>query len=159
MDFSDSTRVTDNSPLDAAPTDGLERAFELPAYIAEDEVLSDLYAAMVDRLRHEADGLPMPTMQHILMERIATKYVLIKYHEYTGWTGMGVSAERDANAQWLDLVKEWNRLLAAGEEKLRDALLLQMSDIFIAAVEELDKEEDKRKMRRVLSASLAKAGL
>lgn len=147
-----------DSPLDAAPADALDRAFRLPTHIAEDEDLRVLYQEMVSRLRAESLGLPMHTAQEILIERIATKYVQIKYREEHGWAGMGVNGEKDANAQWLDLLKEWNRVLAAGHEQLRDALLKQAEQIAIEAVNLVDDSDTRQTLRRHFKEKFAAIG-
>src|SRR5688572_8166031 len=105
----------------ALQSSGLEEAFVMPPALLDGHPdLIGLYEELVANLRAEAFGIPMTSMQVILIERIATKYVLIKYREREGW--LGVNAEKDANSQWLDLVKEWNRLLAGGHEQMRERL-------------------------------------
>lgn len=147
-----------DSPLDAAPADGLERAFRLPEHIAADEDLSALYTEMVSRLRSESLGIPMHTAQEILLERIATKYVLIKYREQVGWAGLGVNGEKDANQQWLEMVKEWNRVLAQGHEQLREAVLSQAEKIALDAISLLEDPDDRQKLRRHFKERFAAIG-
>lgn len=148
----------DTSPLDGPPADGLDRAFRLPERIADDESLSELYDEIVKRLRTEALGIPMTTMQQLLIERLATKYVLIRYNESINWAGMSATAEKDMNAQWADLLKEWNRLLASGQEKMRDALLSQVSIIAQDAVKLVTDKDTRQALRRHFSEHFSNLG-
>lgn len=144
------------NPLDAPPDDELDRAYRLPDYIAADEELQGLYQTLVNRLRTEALGLPLTTAQYLLIERIATKYVIIRYREQTGW--LGVNAEKETNQQWLDLLKEWNRVLAASQEQMRAALLEQVQKITLEAVTLIKDAEDRQNVRRHYQEKFAALG-
>lgn len=147
-----------DSPLDAAPADGLERAFRLPEYIAEDSELLALHEELSQRMRREAAGLPMGTNQEILLERILTKYLIIKWREENTWAGTGVNGEKDANSQWLDMLKEWNRVLQANDDKMREALLLEVQKITTEAVQLISNEDDRRSVRRHFQEKFAAIG-
>ncbi len=147
-----------DSPLDSASEQGIERAFRLPDYIEEDDDLRALYEDMVRRLRAESMGIPMHTAQELLLERIATKYVIIRYRETHGWVGLGVNAEKEANQQWLEMLKEWNRVLAAGHEQLRDAILREAENIALDAVSLLGDPDDRQKIRRHFKERFAALG-
>ena len=144
------------NPLDAPPDDELERAYRLPDVIAADEELQALYDTLVQRLRTEALGLPLTTAQYLLIERIATKYVIIRYREQTGW--LGVNAEKETNQQWLDLLKEWNRVLASSQEQMRAALLEQVQKITLEAVTLIKDAEDRQNVRRHYQEKFAALG-
>lgn len=145
-----------DSALDAAPADGLERAFRLPEHIASDPELLALHDELLRRLRQEAFGIPMHTAQELLLERIVTRYLLIKYRDEHGW--VGVTAEKDANAQWLDALKEWNRVLQSSNEQLRDALMREVTKISLEAVELIEDQETRQKVRRHFSTKYAALG-
>ena len=121
--------------------------FRLPAYVVEAAPeLVALHREWIERLSSESRGIPMHTVQEFLLERIATKYALIKFHEIVNdWRG--VRSEQDANAQWLDLVKEWNRVLAAGHEQLRDSVLREAEEISRDAIAMVEDEETRRRLR------------
>lgn len=145
-----------DSPLDAEPDDRLERAFRPPQYIAEDEELNALYEEMVGRLRAEALGIPMHTMQQFLIERIATKYVIIRYREEHGW--VGINTEKEFNQQWLELLKEWNRVLQSSQEQMRDALLREAEKISVDAVNLVPDPETRQALRRHFKERYAALG-
>lgn len=140
-----------------ASSDGLERAFRPPTYISDDPELFALYEEMVRRLRSESMGIPMHTMQEFLIERIATRYVIIRYREEHGW--LGINTEKEFNQQWLELVKEWNRVLAAGHEKLRDAVLRESEEIALAGINLIRDPEDRQRVRLHFKERFARAGL
>jgi len=142
--------------LDAAPADGLERAFRLPEYIAQDPELLALHDELKSRLRAEAFGIPMHTAQEILLERIVTRYLIIKYREEHGW--VGVNTEKDFNAQWLDLLKEWNRVLQVSQEQLRAALMEEVTKISLEAVELISDASERQRVRRHFAEKYAAIG-
>ena len=141
----------------ARPVTGLDAAFSMPTHIREEMPdLGDLYDEMVANLRTEAFGIPMTTMQTLLIERIATKYIVIRYRERVGW--VGTNAEAQANQQWSDLMKEWNRLLAAGHEQLRESLLKQMETMAQEAVDLVEDQSIRQLLRRHFAEKFAGLG-
>lgn len=146
-----------NSPLDAAPADGLERAFHLPEDVGQDADLVALYNEMVLRLRREASGLPMNTIQQLLIERIASFYVQIKFKENTG--SFTMNQQKEFNAYWLQLTAEFNRLLAASDTKLRDAMVLEIEKFVVEATDQITDTENRQQVRRSMSEGFAAMGL
>lgn len=129
---------------DGPPDEGA--AFRLPDYLADDPDLSALYRESIRKLRAEALGLPMHTVQEFLLERIATKYVILRYRERTG-SWLYPQAERDSNDQWLALVKEWNRALTAGNDAMRDSLLRQVEEAVVQGLEQVADPETRKNLR------------
>ena len=146
-----------DSQTDAVTDSGLSEVFVLPPEVVDHhEDLIGIHQELVDNLRAEAFGIPMTSMQVLLIERIATKYILIKYRERTGW--LGTNAEKDANTQWLDLVKEWNRLLAQGHEAMRERLLEQVEKIMGDGVNLIPDKETRQKVRLFYQEQFAAMG-
>lgn len=145
-----------DSPLDAAPADGLEHAFSIPDHIQTDERLVTLHAEMVQRLRREAAGLPMNTIQQLLIERIASFYVQIKYKENTNT--FTANQQKEYNSYWLQLTTEFNRLLQASDDKLREALLIEIQKIVGQAIDLITNPEDRKTVRRTLQEGFASIG-
>lgn len=105
-----------------------------------------MYHRWIRALTAEARGLPMHTVQEFLLERIATKYVIMKYRERNNeW--LGVRTENDFTAQWLDLVKEWNKVLSSGQDKLRDAVLEEVQGIALESLQMIRDEDDRKRVR------------
>lgn len=138
--------------------DGLESAFQLPADIARDLGLAGLYESMVERLRREARGLPMNTVQQLLIERIASFYVQIKYRERNNsWAG--INQQKEFNAYWLSLTSEFNKLLAASEDTRRQAMLTEVQDVVTKSLELIKDETDRKNVRRRLAGDFAAINL
>jgi hypothetical protein len=143
-----------DSPLDAPQADGLARAFQLPTFIQEDAGLSGLYDYMVDQLRREASGLPMNTLQQLLIERIASFYVHIKYkEENAGFTT--ANQQKEYNTEWRNLLVEFNRLLTASDDKLRTALLTEIQKLVTDSIRLVTNDEERRAVRRELAGGFA----
>lgn len=138
--------MSDPNPLDGPPEDGLAEAFRLPPAIEDSEAMSGLHAEIVLRLRREASGLSMNTVQQLLLERIATFYVQTKMREQEG---VGVKELRDLNSFWLSMTQEFNRLLLASQDKLRDALFMEVQKILDSALKETIEDNDVRKKVRL----------
>ena len=120
-------------------------------------MLGELFDRMVEQLQAEAFGIPMHTMQTMLIERIALTYVLIRFRDIHGWTG--TNTEKDTNARWMDMVKEWNRLLAGGNEQLRAQLLEQMEKIAKDALNLIPDKESRQRVRDHFQEQFAALGV
>lgn len=149
--------MTDTHPF--GPDQGdMARAFRLPSFIQEDRELADLFETTVTRLRSEAAGLPMNTVQLMLMERIATFYVTIKWREDNNqWAG--VSQQKDFNAYWLSLTSEFNTILQKNDDSLRQALLLEIQSAVMDAIKTIKDPDDRRATTRALAESFAAIGV
>lgn len=142
-----------DSLLDAAPAAGLERAFQLPDYVRESPELVELYNEMVSRLRQEADGLPMGTLQHLLIERIASFYVQIKFKENTN--DFRLNQQKEFNTYWLQLTTEFNRLLQASDDSRRNALLVKVGDIVIEGLKLIENVENRKSVQQFFSGEFS----
>lgn len=146
-----------DAQVDIAASTPLAAAFSLPENVREEHPdLGDLYDELIGNLQAEAFGIPMTSMQVVLIERIATKYILIKYRERVGW--LGTNAEKDANAQWMDAVKEWNKLLSQGHEQMRERLLEQVEKIASDGVKLITDTATRQKVRSHFEENFAAMG-
>jgi hypothetical protein len=136
---------------------GLARAFRLPAFISRDQELSDLYTEIVTRLRRESSGMPMTTLQQLLIERQASFYVQIKYKEDT--ETFSANQQREFNAYWLDLNKEFARQLAASDDKIRESMIAEIAKMTLEAVDLISDDETRRTVRRALAEGFAAMNL
>lgn len=143
--------MSDVSPLDGPPVDGLEEAFRLPDNL-EDE-FGSLHQEILTRMRREAAGIAMNTVQQLLMERIATTYVQAKQREATG--ALTLKDIKDQNASWLAMTQEFNKLLQASQDKLREALFAEIQKIIGDAMDEITDETSLRNFRRRLAGDFA----
>lgn len=146
--------MTVSDPLDASPPDDLAEAFRLPEEILNDEALVTLHTNIVARLRREASGMPMNTVQQLLLERIAMNYVVLKSKERTG--GFSTPAQqKDFNTFWLSMTQEFNKLLMANEDKRREAMLMEIQGIVVQATELVMDKEQRQNVRRFLQEQFA----
>lgn len=145
--------MSDPNPLDGPPADGLHAAFKLPPSIEGSEEMTGLHEEIVLRLRREASGLPMNTVQQLLLERIATFYVQTKMREQEG---VGVKELRELNSFWLSMTQEFNKLLTNSQDKLREAMFLDIQNILDTALKEtVDDPNTRKKLRLRLAGEFA----
>lgn len=145
--------MTEESPLDGPPQDELAHAFRLPASIEADPEMVELHGEIVRRLRREASGISMNTVQQLLLERIATQYVATKVREQAGT--LSLRDMKEQNTVWLSMTQEFNRLLMASEDKLRDALMAEMQEIVIGSLDLVADKETRQTLRRHLAEQFA----
>lgn len=116
----------------------MDAAFDLPQEV-EDEKLRALYEVLIHRMRREAEHLPMNTVQQLLIERIAYNYVVLRSKERGQLGGFNHSGiQKDYNTFWLDMTREFNRMLGKTEGSLsaadRKALMKEMQKIILNTV-------------------------
>ena len=141
--------MTDITSMNTPPSD-LEAAFRLPLILQDDPMYVGIYNDMMERLQREASGVPMTTLQKLLMERITSLYVTIRWREDND-TWRGVSQQKEFNTYWLDLTKEFNRLLTNNEDQLRDELLRQVQQVVNDAVGQIPDDKIKQNVRKRLA--------
>ena len=120
------------------PLDDLDAAFELSDTVT-DEKLRGLYEVLVSKMRNEAKSLPMTTVQTLLIERIATNYVMLKAREKGANGGFtSASAQQQYNNFWLSMTQEFNRMLGKSPEPLngndRKAFLREIQQIIVKTI-------------------------
>lgn len=143
---------------DGPPLDDLAPAFVLPPHLAANERLAALHATIVGRLRREAAGMPMNTIQNLLLERIAYNYVALKAREDAG-VAMRPQDQKEMNTFWLAMTKEFNGLLAANQDKMREALLLEVQKVVNGSLSLVTDPVDRQAVRRHLSEQFATINL
>lgn len=144
-----------DSPIDDVPELGPQ--FELPADIAADLAMVNLYHESIRKLIAESRGLPMHTVQEFLLERIATKYVIMKWRERHN-TWVGINTEKDFASGWLDLVKEWDRVLASGQQQLRDSIMAEVEGIIVGGIEQVPDDDTRKVLRLYFKEKFARLG-
>lgn len=133
-------------------------AIRLPAEVAADPRYVALYQEWLEKLRAEAVGIPMHTVQQFLLERIASGYVVIRYRENED-TWATPTMARGANAHWLDLVKEWNKVLAANQELQRDAVARAAEQAALDSLSMIEDPELRGRLRQHFKERFSAIGL
>lgn len=141
--------------------DSLDGAFELPTFVTENPRLHQLHGAIVRRLRKEAEGLPMDTIQTLLLERIAFNYIVMKAREM-GFLDMGnARAQKDFQTFWLAMTNQFSKnLQKATAAEDRERTLREVRDIVINTLTSaVDDKETKDKLLGDFSRAFAAAGI
>lgn len=115
--------------------DDLDPAFDLMADVS-DARMRALFEVLVHRMTEEAKHLPMTTVQLLLIERIATNYIVMREKERGGLGGYQHSSQqKDWNIFWLSMTQEFNRMLGkSGSATDRKALLSDMQKIIVETI-------------------------
>jgi len=146
----------ETSPRARIATD-LDAAFDLPERFDANPEMVELYSTVVSNLRSEARGIPMNTVQTLLLERIAFYYVSLKMAERDG--ELTPTQLKDLTKFWLDMTVEFNKQLAAGHEKLREALLMQISEMVMEKLSFIPDRDTKTQLVLALKEGFAEMGL
>lgn len=138
----------------------LEAAFELPESAVGDLNFRMLHQALVQKLLDEARNVPMQTAQYILIERIATKYIYIKFRESRGFDDMNAIAADKENTHLLALLAQFQKMLAkATAHEDRENTLREVRDIIVKVFKASDNNPAKREAFAELIEEFKKVGI
>ncbi len=141
-----------------ASDDALDKAFKLPDHIVDEyPQLGPIHDEIVLRLKDEARGMPMNTVQTLLLERIAYTYVFLKYRELKG--EIAGKDQKDFNSFWLSMTQEFNRLLGVNEAERRDKMMDDVVEVFNEAVALIQDKQVRQSVQQSMSTGLSKKGL
>lgn len=99
----------------------------------------------------------MSTLQQVLIERITSVYMQIRYRERAG--GFLVGQQKELNTYYLALQTEFNKLLTTGQDKLRDGLMTEIQKVVSASLELISDPDNARDVRRDLAERFAAINL
>lgn len=140
--------------------DSLEAAFELPAFVTEHPALVQLHGAICRRLRKEAEGVPMDTIQELLLERIAFNYIVMKARE-RGVLSLGSErAQKDFQTFWLAMTNQFSKNLqkaTAAEDRART--LREVRDIVIDTLSQVEDKTTKDHLLHQFAQAFQQAGI
>ena len=136
--------VSSDPAAAVVPFDFAASVFRLPALLRNDPHYVALYEDFARRLQHDASGLSLNTLQVAIIERIASGYVIMRWHEDYPNSWVGLNTEKDFVQNWRGLVSEFNRALASGEDKRRDALKVTYQNIMLGALDLIKDTELKK---------------
>lgn len=138
----------------------LETAFELPESAVPDLNFRMLHTALVQKLLEEAKNVPMQTAQYMLIERIATKYIYIKYRESQGFDSMNPITSDKENTHLLALLAQFQKMLAkATAQEDRENTLREVRDIIVRVFKSSSGDEAKRAAFEELIEEFKKVGI
>lgn len=144
--------------LDAAPADTLDVVFDgTNAFTGT--TWEPMFMEIVRRLRSEADGLPMNTAQILLIERMATFYVMQRQREAEADAPLTANAQKGATDAWLSMTQEFNKQLNSGADKLRDKTLGDVQMMIASLLPTISDPEEQKAFRRRLAEEFARMGM
>lgn len=147
------------NPIMNAPA-FLETAFELPETAVPDLNFRMLHTALVQKLLEEAKNVPMQTAQYVLIERIATTYIYIKYREASGFENLNPLVQDKQNVYLLSLLAQFQKMLAkATAQEDRDNTLREVRDIIIKVFRASDNDPAKKAAFEELIQEFKKVGI
>lgn len=135
----------------------LDELFTLPEEIELESGLRTAYEVIVMRMRAEARGIPMTTVQQLLIERIAYNYVIMRHHERQN-EFRTTTAQKEFNNFWLSMTHEFNSLVKVTDSEYREQLLQHVGKVITDALTE-DYPEVAGPIRQRLSEEFAVQGL
>ncbi len=150
------------APIRANALDDLDAAFDLPETVVADAKLRGLYEVLVARLRTEARDLPMNTVQQLLIERIATNYIVLKSREAGGAGGFTTAAaQKDFNTFWLSMTSEFNRLLSKVDQRgERAAWMREVHGVIVNALSStISDPRVRREVLERMATDMERAGV
>jgi hypothetical protein len=140
--------------------DSLDSAFTLPEQITSNPVLQNLYEVIVSRMRRESEGVPMNTIQTLLMERIALNYITMKAREQGLLEPLSAAAQKDHQTWWLAMTAQFNKQLnKATEQEYKDKILREVLNVIVSVLSKVEDPKLKKQLKDDLMAGFEAAGI
>ena len=140
--------------------DSLDAAFTLPEWVTEDTRLRALYEVIVARMRRESEGVPMNTIQTLLMERIALNYIVMKAREEGTLNTLSAAAQKDHQTWWLAMTAQFNKQLnKATETEYKDRLLREVVNVIVSVLSKVEDPKLKSQLKNEMMAGFESAGI
>jgi hypothetical protein len=111
-----------------------------------------MWDALVGDMRKESAALPMSTMMTLLLERIATSYVMVRQHEDaddTDWEQL-----RGMQKLWLQFVTEFSTQLHRNSQTPEQRFLAAFKAAVTSAVRKVGPDATVRELMPVLAEEL-----
>lgn len=139
----------------------LDDAFNLPEAILNNSRLHRLYEVIVSRMRQESEGVPMNTIQTLLMERIAYNYIVMKAREQGVIANqMSMAAQKDLQTWWLAMTAQFNKQLnKATEQEFKDKILREVVNVIGNVLSKVEDPKLKAQLKNEIMAGFENAGI
>lgn len=148
--------MTAQTELDAATEAFSESIFEVPAYIAGTPY-GVLYNSIIDRLRIEAAGLPMNTVQVMMIDRIATTFVFLRQAEAAPGSIPAVK-QSELNKSLIAMFKDFNSMLVISGDKYRENLIQKVGKAVLSGLKLIRDSEDRAAVTKSVQDELRAIG-
>jgi len=144
----------------AGDLNSLDSAFTLPEQVTADSTLQHLYEVIVDRMRRESEGVPMNTIQTLLMERIALNYIVMKAREQGLLNPLSAAAQKDHQTWWLAMTAQFNKQLnKATEQEYKDKILREVTNVIVSVLSKVEDPKLKLQLKNDLMSGFEAAGI
>jgi hypothetical protein len=108
--------------------------------------------ALVTDMRKESAALPMNTMMTLLLERIATSYVMARIHEDAD--DIDLEQQRSMQKLWLNFVSEFSTQLHRNSQTPEQRFMAAFKAAVTTAVRKVGPDATVRELLPVLAAEL-----
>lgn len=107
----------------------------------------EVYFVLVEKMRKEAEHIPMNTVQLLQLERIAKNYVILRIKEdfqignKEGF--LSAAMQKDFNTFWLNTTHEFNNMLLKSGATDRAVILSQVRDMLVGTIQNMPEVEPR----------------
>lgn len=129
-----------------------DSVFSLPEEMKESKRWSDLYEFMTQKLMQEAAGIPMTTVQTLLVERIATLYVTIRHREEHGT--FLPKEMKEYSDLWLSLAKQFSQLVKDNSENKSIEERQNFLHLIFSTIQDVPDADTRQLMREKIVAGI-----
>lgn len=157
LSVSAETEIFETPAEEATPAALLEALFNAPERY-KDTQWAGVHSELLRRMRTEASGLQMNTVQLQMIERIATYYTYMREREESG-ERLRPADMKSTNDLWQTLAVEFNKTLAASRDESRQGMLIEIQKIVLAAIDTLESPAERKRMGLLLKEGFASINL
>ena len=152
------TQIFEAPADEPTPAALLEALFDAPERYENDSKWAGIHSELIRRMRSEASGLQMGTVQLTMIERIATYYTYMREREESNERQRPADMKL-ANDLWQTLAVEFNKTLAASRDESRQGMLIEIQKIVLAAIDTLAEPAERKRMGLLLKEGFASINL
>lgn len=138
-------------------TSSKDRIFARPQDLPEDWYR--LWESLITDMRREAQALPMNTMMSLLMERIATNYVLVKRYENRPARELDWEQHRQLQKLWLTFLTEFSTQLHRNSQTPEQRFVAEFKAAITGALRTVGPDASVRDLMPVLAEALRDFGI
>lgn len=114
---------------------------------------------LVSDMRKEAKALPMNTMMLLLVERIATNYIMVRMQEARGAANIDWEELRSMQKLWLNFMTEFATQLHRNSQTPEQRFMAEFRTAVTAAMRKVGPDATVRDLMPVLAEEMAAFGL
>src|SRR5688572_9415277 len=137
----------------------LDGIFHLADLAVTDPNLRMQYESIVHRLRKESEGVPMNTIQLLLLERIASNYIMLRQREVSRFVNVTPQQQKELNTFWLAMTSQFQKTLQkASAAEDREAAFREIGQSINRVLKNIEDPETRTMVAEALAAEFKAAG-